>query len=73
MEGLGAVAVTPVLAGSQEASGMFGLIAKLTVVPGRREEMVGIPKESAAHMPGCFCYVVAKDSADENAIWVTEL
>ncbi len=50
-----------------------GLIAKLTVVPGRREEMVGILKESAADMPGCFSYVVAKDSADENAIWVTEV
>jgi len=24
-------------------------------------------------MPGCFSYVVAKDSADENAIWVTEV
>ena len=23
-------------------------------------------------MPGCFSYVVAKDAADENAIWVTE-
>jgi len=45
---------------------MYGLIAKLTVVPGRREEMVGILKESAADMPGCFSYVVAKDSADEN-------
>jgi quinol monooxygenase YgiN len=52
---------------------MYGLIAKLTVVPGRREEMVGILKESAADMPGCFSYVVAKDSADENAIWVTEV
>ena|SRR5438094_528781 len=52
---------------------MYGLIAKLTVVPGRREEMVGILKQSAADMPGCFSYVVAKDSADENAIWVTEV
>jgi len=52
---------------------MCGLIAKLTVVPGRREEMVAILEESAAHMPGCFSYVVAKDSADENAIWVTEV
>ena len=52
---------------------MYGLIAKLTVVPGRREEMVGILKESAADMPGCFSYVVAKDSADENAIYVTEV
>ena len=73
MEYLGVVTVTPVLAGSKEASGMYGLIAKLTVVPGRREEMVGILKESAADMPGCFSYVVAKDSADENAIWVTEV
>ncbi len=24
-------------------------------------------------MPGCFSYVVAKDAADENTIWVTEV
>jgi quinol monooxygenase YgiN len=24
-------------------------------------------------MPGCFGYVVAKDSVDENVIWVTEV
>ena len=29
-------------------------------------------KEGAADMPGCLSYVVAKDSADENVIWVTE-
>ncbi len=52
---------------------MWGLIAKLTVLPGRRDEMIGILKESAAHMPGCFSYVVAKDSVDENIIWVTEV
>lgn len=52
---------------------MWGLIAKLTVVPGRRDEMIGILKESAANLPGCFSYVVAKDSADENVIWATEV
>jgi quinol monooxygenase YgiN len=52
---------------------MHGLIVKLTVVLGRREEMIGLLKESAANMPGCFSYVVAKDSADENVIWVTEV
>jgi quinol monooxygenase YgiN len=52
---------------------MYGLIVKLKVVPGKREEMIGILKESTANMPGCFSYVVAKDSADENAIWVTEV
>lgn len=52
---------------------MYGLVVKLTVVPGKRDEMIAILKESAAAMPGCFSYVVAKDSVDENAIWVTEV
>jgi quinol monooxygenase YgiN len=52
---------------------MYGLIMKLTVVPGKRDEMIGVLKESAADMPGCLSYVVAKGSSDENAIWVTEV
>jgi quinol monooxygenase YgiN len=52
---------------------MYGLIAKLTITPGRRDEMVGILKESAAGMPGCFSYIVAHDSADQNVLWVTEV
>ena len=73
LEYLGAVALTPVLAGSQEANGMWGLIAKITLLPGKRDEMIGILKESAADMPGCLSYVVAKDAADESTIWVTEV
>lgn len=67
------VTVAPVLAGSQGANDMYGLIVKLTVAPGKREEMIRILKESAANMPGCFSYIVAKDSADENVLWVTEV
>lgn len=73
MEYMGAITIAPAQASPQEASGMYGLIVKLTVVPGRREEMIGILKESAADMSGCFSYVVARDSADENVIWVTEV
>jgi quinol monooxygenase YgiN len=73
LEYLGALTVTCVWAGPQEASGMYGLIAKMTVMSGKREEMIQILKESAAAMPGCLSYVVAKDSADENALWVTEV
>jgi quinol monooxygenase YgiN len=57
----------------QGASEMYGLIVKMTIVPGKREEMTRVLKESAADMPGCFSYVVAKDAADENVIWVTEV
>jgi quinol monooxygenase YgiN len=52
---------------------MYGLIVKLTAVPSKRDEMIAILKESAAAMPGCLSYVLAKDSADENVVWVTEV
>ncbi len=52
---------------------MYGLIAKLTAVAGRRDDLIQILRGSAADMPGCLSYVVAKDAADENTIWVTEV
>ena len=73
MEYLGAAALTAVLTDSQEASSMWGLIAKITLLPGKRDEMIEILKESAAGMPGCLSYVVAKDATDEDTIWVTEV
>jgi quinol monooxygenase YgiN len=73
LEYVGAVAFTPAVAGPKEASGMWGLIAKITVLPGRRDEMIGILKDSAADMPGCLSYIVAKDITDQNTVWVTEV
>jgi quinol monooxygenase YgiN len=73
LEYLGAGALTPVVVAPQETSSMWGLIAKITTLPGKRDEMIAILRESAALMPGCLSYVVAKDAADENAIWVTEV
>ena len=52
---------------------MWGLIAKVTLFPGKRDEMIALLRESAGNMPGCLSYVVAKDAADENTIWVTEV
>lgn len=52
---------------------MYGLIAKITTVAGKREEFIGALTKSADKMPGCFSYVLAKDSADENVLWVTEV
>lgn len=51
---------------------MYGLIVKLTAVAGKREELIAILQESAADMPGCLSYIVAKDATDENVLWVTE-
>jgi quinol monooxygenase YgiN len=52
---------------------MYGLIVKITTFSDKRDEMIGILEESAAGMAGCFSYVVAKDSTDESALWVTEV
>ena len=52
---------------------MYGLIVKLVLHRGKRDEMIEILQASAAGMPGCLSYVVAKDKSDEDVLWVTEL
>lgn len=52
---------------------MYGLITRLTVVPGKREEMISILRAGVANMPGCLSYVIALDAADQNGLWITEV
>ena len=52
---------------------MYGLIAKLTAVPGRRDELISILEKGTVNMPGCLSYILAKDAVDENILWVTEI
>jgi quinol monooxygenase YgiN len=52
---------------------MYGLIGRMLVVPGKRDELVAILLEGTEVMPGCLSYVIARDPADENAIWITEV
>lgn len=52
---------------------MFGLIGKMTAVEGKREELIGILLEGLRDMPGCLSYIVSEDTADPNAIWITEV
>jgi quinol monooxygenase YgiN len=53
--------------------GMYGLIGRMTAAPGRRDELVAILLEGSGAMPGCLSYVVARDLADPDAIWVSEV
>jgi len=52
---------------------MYGIIAKLTLHPGKREEAMALLAESSRNMPGCFSYVIAADAKDASALWVTEV
>lgn len=51
---------------------MWGMIAKITTAPGKRDEMISILESSAAALPGCLSYIVAKDQAGDDILWVTE-
>jgi quinol monooxygenase YgiN len=52
---------------------MFGLIGKMRARPGQRDALLAILLKSSDAMPGCLSYVVAKDPADADAIWITEV
>ena len=52
---------------------MYGLIGRMNVVSGQRDALIAILVEGISGMPGCLSYIVAKDSTDSNAIWVTEV
>jgi len=52
---------------------MYGLIVKLAAQAGKRDAVISMLMGCITGMPGCLSYVVAKDPADENAIWATEV
>jgi quinol monooxygenase YgiN len=52
---------------------MYGLIGKMKVLAGQRDAMMHILLDSTGDMPGCLSYIIAKDSADPDALWVTEV
>ena len=52
---------------------MFGLIGKMRAQPGKRDALLEILLEATVAMPGCLNYVVARDPADRDAIWITEV
>lgn len=52
---------------------MYGLIGKMVAAPGQRDALIAILLEATTDMPGCLNYVVAKDPADVNVIWITEI
>ena len=52
---------------------MYGLIGKVTVVPGQRAALASMLLDSTQAMPGCLSYVIATDPADADALWITEV
>lgn len=52
---------------------MYGLIGQMIAAPGQRDALIAILIDSTTGMPGCLSYVIARDPADADAIWITEV
>lgn len=52
---------------------MYGLIGRMTVASGQRDAVIEVLLAGTGKMPGCLSYIVAKDPADPNGIWITEV
>ncbi len=52
---------------------MFGLITQFKVVPNQRDALIALLTAGSSGMPGCVSYIVAKDAADADALWITEV
>lgn len=52
---------------------MHGLIGSFTAVAGQRDALIAILLDGTSDMPGCLSYVVARDTANADLIWVTEV
>jgi quinol monooxygenase YgiN len=58
---------------AQAAGAMYGLMGRMLVTPGKRDEVITILLAATGAMPGCLSYVVAEDAADPNAVWTSEV
>lgn len=63
----------PVLAQPEGRQAMFGLIGKMRAVAGERDALIALLLEGTDAMPGCLSYIVARDPADADGIWITEV
>ncbi len=52
---------------------MYGIIGKMVAQDGKRGELIDILMAGTRDMPGCISYVIAEDSSDSNALWITEV
>jgi quinol monooxygenase YgiN len=60
-------------AAPEEKGPMYGLIGKMVAAAGKREQLISLLLQGTEEMPGCLSYVIARDQADDDGIWITEV
>lgn len=56
-----------------DTENVYAIIGQMLSVPGKRDELITYLSEGSADMPGNLSYVIWRDKADENSIWITEV
>ena len=52
---------------------LYGVIGQMKVTPGQRDALIGYLTAGSQDMPGNLAYLIAKDNADADALWITEI
>jgi quinol monooxygenase YgiN len=52
---------------------MYGLIGSMTATSGQGDALAGYLLEGLRDMPGNLSYIVAKDPANPDKLWITEV
>lgn len=56
-----------------DTTDLFGLIGQMSAAPGKRDELIGYLLAGTGEMPGNLAYMINKDAADHDAIWIVEV
>ena len=67
------MAASAIPAASQSGQPRYGLIGQMIAKPGKRDELLTYLREGTTGMPGCLSYVIALDTANPDALWITEV
>lgn len=57
----------------EPAAGLYGLIGQMKATPGKRDELIAYLLQGTGQMPGNLSYMINRDAADVDAIWIVEV
>ncbi len=52
---------------------LYGRIGQMMAKPGKRDELIAYLLAGSEAMAGNLAYIIAKDAADADAIWISEV
>lgn len=52
---------------------LYGVIGQMKATPGQRDALIALLAAGSEAMPGNLAYLIARDNADADALWITEI